>query len=172
MHNILNNTTISQGNVNITIKNREGKVLNKFSYHNSGTQALCKYIRDALSGDYVINKRPGAIIPCEYIENEQYKSQHYLVNMFSAGIDATTISNAAEGEDTDSDSWASVTLSCIIPETVLTAGKIIGGFRLYSINKDREEYAWLDIHNYNPISIEKGTNIEVEWTLKVSPFAK
>jgi len=155
---VVEENTKTMGNVKVTIV-RGNKKLRSITKHNSATQSLCKYIRDALLGDYVIARRPGIIIPCE--KNTSY--EYGLKEMFSAGIPDEGTTRSYE-EDTSS---ASGVLKFIIPDTSLTTGHKIGGFKLYSKGTSRELYAILVLDS--EIEITNNTSIEVEWTMKVSP---
>lgn len=150
------NQHTTQGNVNIKVFNGSKKC-NEITTHNTGTVAMCEYLRDALLGANVYGKMPGYIIPCKYVNNT-------LKEMFTYGI--PYVSNGAQIDDTDGNPEA--VIKFMIPSTVLTRGVNIAGLKLYSFDTQRTEYATVDIHD-NPIEVTGDTNLEVSWTIKISP---
>ena len=71
----IKNNAVTQGNVKITLI-KGGKKTGQIVTHNTGTIDLCEYIALALTGNHVIAKRPGIIVPF-YMDIE--KSSIYII---------------------------------------------------------------------------------------------
>lgn len=158
------------GNVKITLlSNKNNREVRTITGHNTGTIYICEYLRDALSGDYVINNRPGTIVPCVKTGSGQLRN---LTN----GI--TYQGEIKKNSFEITDAGCSVTLTFLIPSTFSSLTEI-AGFRLYSYassetkKEDKDLYAEIDLtkqEDYDPndpLIIESGVNLKVEWTLAV-----
>ena len=69
---------------------------------------------------------------------------------------------------TNSSTEATAVIKFIIPWVQLSNGQVIGGFRLCSKNRDNGYYAEIMLNDDEEITITSHTNIEVEWSLKVT----
>jgi len=166
----INERQLVENNVKISlISVKTNNVIKTITGHNNGTIYICKYLRDALSGDYVINERPGTIVPCIAAGND--------------GMEEITNGVTYQGVirknpfDEDADVGCSVTLTFLIPSTFSAAQKIVG-FRLYSYSSSevkktkKDMYAEIDLRKIEDdpeagVIITEGTNLKVEWTLSV-----
>ena len=150
------NDSLVESNVNIQFILKNGKVFNTINKHNTGTIYICEYLRDALAGDYVINKRPGLIIPFYEAGTEKRNIGHgstYQGNVKKVDFNP------------ESDTKCSMTLTFLIGSE-LSAGQRIDGFRLYGLNdvdlKDENKhlYAELDLGE-DYIEVTSGVNLKV-----------
>lgn len=147
------------GNVHIKVYNK-GLLYDNRLFHNTGTVALCNYIRDCLKGENVIAKRPGYLQPCSWSTDKG------LQPMFNYGI--LYNGHAINGQDGNAgDTSSTCSLTFIIPSLVLSGKSQIHGFKLYSLGKTMIEYASVDIHD-NPIILTSNANLSIVWDLKIS----
>lgn len=152
MYNVLNNIE-SRGNVKIKVYNNN-TLVNVIEKHNTGTVYLCRFIRDSLIGLNTSVDQPTIIKPCS-------KKSGQLVPMSNIGVPFVS---RWKGADDYTSSIA--VIKFIIPWTKLSASKNIEGFQLFSKDTDNDYYA--EIFLDDPITIGAHTNIEVEWSLKIS----
>ena len=154
--NIVNNENI-KGNVKVTLMhgNKEYK---KFVGHNKATLALCEYLRDALVADYIIARRPGLIKPCRKDASN---------NLIPIGT-GTPFTSDKKNAYTEEDTGVSATLTFLIPNTNMTAGTQIDGFKLYSKDTSEKEYASISLDSMegydpeNPLVVSGDVNLKVE----------
>lgn len=163
------NTVGSIGNVNIEIY-KGTKKIKSIKGHNKGTIELCKYLRDALTGSNVSSHRPGRIVPCERSGTGD------LVNLFNYGIQylPESVNKAGSRNDDGTDS-AWLDMGFIIPNTLLSPGNKIAGFRLCRNILDQSgklvTYAEIDFEDQGLPDIEindNNTSIRVDWRIKIS----
>ena len=156
-----------QGNVKLTLLTKgSNKVVRTLEGNNTGTINVCEYLRDALAGDYVINQRPGIIIPCAVQGGK-------LVNLTNG---VPYLGNAMKNDFDVTDVGCSMTLMFLIGSEL--AGSEIGGFRLCSLdsadlpNAEKRVYAEINlVKQYGEeegiVIVTPGTNLKVEWTVSV-----
>lgn len=166
---VVENTASSRGNVNINVY-RKDKLVRSINTHNSGTIYLCEYLRDALIGENVIARRPGKIKICHYTEAQIFEPYYSYPIKYSEGWK----NNFEPLQDTS----CSASVSFFIPSSILTNGMKIDGFQLFSLDTNEKYYAVVDLTKIeDPITheivdqsftVSGDTNIEIEWTLKVS----
>lgn len=166
--NTIINGTDAIGNVNIEVY-RGSKKVRTVNGHNTGTLELCKYLRDALTGENVAANRPGRIIPCKTVNNA-------LKNMFEYGVQylPESIGNKTDSGDIE-DAFACISLGFIIPNNLLERDTPITGFRLYRNILDSRgrlvKYAEIDFQKQGiePIVItDNNTSLRVDWTIKIA----
>lgn len=149
------NTIEYNGNVKIKVYNND-TLFKTIENHNTGTIDLCNYIRDVMIGLGMSINQPTVIQPCR-------KSGGVLVPMSTQGIDFVS-----RWRGTNSSTEATAVIKFIIPWVQLSNGQVIGGFRLCSKNRDNGYYAEIMLNDDEEITITSHTNIEVEWSLKVT----
>lgn len=166
--NTIINGITPTGNVNIKVL-RGDKVIRKINGHNTGTLELCRYLRDALAGDHVVAYRPGRIVPC-------VKQGSDLVDIFTYGVQYLPESMVHRGDDPDNNS-AWLDMGFIIPNTLLSVGQKISGFRLYrnilANDGSLVKYAEIDFDKQEPPIepieiINDKVSIRVDWRIKIS----
>lgn len=158
----INSYSSSSGNVNITVL-RNDKVIKKINTHNTGTINICKYLRDAIAGDYIIADRPGLIVPC--IKNG-------LGELENIGQGYTALFNQLpKKSEIESENMAICTLTFLIPSNIFSTGMSIDGFRLYSKRSADPQYLYAEVDleksGASPIEMQSGYNLKVEWNLVV-----
>lgn len=152
------------GNVDVQVF-KGSKCVRKINGHNTGTIDLCKYLRDALTGVNVISYRPGRIVPCKKVGSD-------LVDLFTYGVQYLPESISHKDND-DKSAW--VDMGFIIPNTLLSPGLEIAGFRLYrnilADDGSMIKYAEIDFDKQgipNIDIVDNKTSIRVDWRIKIS----
>ena len=148
------NTIGSKGNVKIKVYNND-KLYKIIEKHNTGTGALCNYIRDVVIGLSTTINQPSVIKPCTKLASGE------LVPISNQGVDFVS---RWRGADYSYESTA--VIKFIIPWPQLSIGGKIDGFQLSSRNKELDYYAYVELDD--PIIIAEHTNIEVEWSIKIN----
>lgn len=151
---VINNLK-SQGNVKIKVFNGD-KLYKIIEQHNTGTFDLCKYVRDIMIGYVSSINQPSIIKPCDTNINGD------LIPISNQGV---PFISRWRGKDVKESLSSVAVIKFIIPWTQLSVGREIWGFQLFS--KDQVLYAYIKLDI--PIQIYAQTNIEVEWSLKISP---
>ena len=143
------------GNVDIAVLHND-KVMFEINTHNRGTANICKYLRDAMAGDYVIAERPGVIVPCSKGTGDSLVDIGLGTALFN---EMPKKSNETDDDESES---SSCTLTFLIPSNILSSGVPIAGFRLYSKNS-KILYAEVDLtkNGVDPIEVTPGTNLKV-----------
>ena len=147
----ITNNIKSKGNVKIKVYKGD-KLCKTIEKHNTGTADLCKFLRDSIVGLSTTVDQPSIIKPCDFISGS-------LVPISNQGVPFVS---RWRGSDSDTDSTA--VIKFIIPWTQLSVNRKIWGFQLFNKNQMMHAYIKLD----TPIEIYAQTNIEVEWSLKIS----
>lgn len=163
MINIKENSNYT-GNVKVEIIDN-GVLRDTIVAHNTGTIDICRYLRDAMAGDYIIADRPGTIVPCTATKDS-----------ITAEVGGGTALFNAMPKKFDTEDQTTISSSCVltflIPSNALSSTTEIGGFRLYSKNEIGRQmvlYAEVNLlaNGLSPIYVESGTNLKVTWTLTV-----
>lgn len=164
--NLWNSTSLS-GNVKISFM-RNGEEFHSIITHNTSTIDMCEYIATALTGDYVVAKRPWYILPFSKVGETRTP-----IGNISACIQSKVIKKASDWEgytdpydpNATDGGFCATRLTFTLPSSFI-AGVEIDGFSLISADPSQKTYAVVDLDQ--PIITPSGTNLRVEWTLYVS----
>lgn len=164
----IKNNAITQGNVKITLI-KGGKKTGQIVTHNTGTIDLCEYIALALTGNHVIAKRPGIIVPFYIGTNKKPvpigTGSPYVTSKL--GASASYWDNYKDDDGNKSDGgFCTAEITFIIPSSVVS-GTTINGFQLLSKDNTRKVYATVTLPGEG-LTPQGDTNIKVEWTLYIS----
>ena len=154
---------------NVTVNVRDYDLLREsITTHNSSTVLLCRFLRDALIGANIVDLIPDRIVPFKMDESKfnspDQRVEQNTTNLIDYGIQASGRINDGNTDPAK----ASATLSFLVPNSLLPSGTEIYGFKLYS-GKLSNERLYAIVFLNNPITITRGTSLEVSWTLIVSP---
>lgn len=161
----IKNNTLTQGNVKVTLI-KGGKKTGQIVTHNTGTIDMCEYLASALTGDYVIARRPGIIVPFQRINETTIipigNGSPYTSSV--VGANAAYWENNRDEEGNDG-GFCTAEITFMIPSAIVS-GVDIDGFQLLSKDTSRKVYATVDLPT--TLTPTGDTNIKVEWTLFVS----
>ena len=161
----IKNNAVTQGNVKITLI-KGGKKTGQIVTHNTGTIYLCEYIAQALTGDYIIAKRPGIVVPFTKGTNGEPipigNGSPYISSKVGANASYWDTHKDTEGND---GGFCTTEITFLIPSSIIS-GSIINGFQLLSKDESRRVYATVELPA--PLTVSGDTNLKIEWTLYVS----
>ena len=155
----VSNSLRYEGNVKVKVLDGS-RLLRTIDQHNTGTLNLCKYIRDVLIGLGASVDQPSVIKPC-YLNGSKE-----LVPISNLGV---PFISRWRGKDSAELKDSIAVIKFLIPWTKLSVGRMIEGFQLFNKSNDPNEgKLYAEVKLDDPIEILTSTNIEVEWTLKIS----
>ena len=143
-----------QGTVKITVFN--DKKPKQIIKHNKGELAIFDFITHALAGESMAGLEPNKIM-LQNVEGD--KTENLLYTSVSYDSKPSIITK----NDEDGNPYSSLTLTFFIPGSIVISGGIN---KLQLLNSSSTEMATLKLNN--SIQSFEGSNIKIEWTLKVS----
>ena len=164
----IKNDTVTQGNVKITLI-KGGKKAGQIVTHNTGTIDLCEYIAQALTGDYVIARRPGIVVP--FTKGTDGKpipignGSPYVSSKLGASASYWDSESHKDADGNDG-GFCTAEITFLIPSAIVS-GSTINGFQLLSKDNSRKVYATVELPGEG-LTPQGDTNIKIEWTLYVS----
>lgn len=166
--NLWNSANMS-GSVKIS-SIKDGKEVKSVTTHNTGTIDLCEFIATALTGDYVVVRRPLYILPFR-LEG----TTRVPIGNTSECIESKVVRRASDWEGytdpydpTATDGgFCATRLTFTLPSSHVSGVEIFG-FELISADPTGKVYAIVDLDEDQHIITPSGTNLRVEWTIYIS----
>ena len=145
-----------QGTVKITVFN--DKKPKQIIKHNKGELAIFDFITHALAGESMAGLEPNNIM----LQNVSDDGS-VIKNLLYASVSYDSKPSIITENDDNGNPYSSLTLTFFIPGSIVISGGIN---KLQLLNSSSTEMATLKLNN--SIQSFEGSNIKIEWTLKVS----
>ena len=143
-----------QGTVKITVFN--DKKPKQIIKHNKGELAIFDFITHALAGESMAGLEPNNIM-LQNVSGDETK------NLLYTSVSYDSKPSIITGNDDNGNPYSSLTLTFFIPGSIVISGDIN---KLQLLNASSTEMATLKLNN--SVQSFEGSNIKIEWTLKVS----
>ena len=144
-----------QGTVKITVFN--DKKPKQIIKHNKGELAIFDFITHALAGESMAGLEPNNIM-LQNVSGDETK------NLLYTSVSYDSKPSIITENDENGNPYSSLTLTFFIPGSIVISGNINN---LQLLNASSTEMATLRL-NDSSIQSYAGSNIKIEWTLKVS----
>ena len=144
-----------QGTVKITVFN--DKKPKQIIKHNKGELAIFDFITHALAGESMAGLEPNNIM-LQNVSGDETK------NLLYTSVSYDSKPSIITENDENGNPYSSLTMTFFIPGSIVISGQINN---LQLLNASSTEMATLRL-NDSSIQSVAGSNIKIEWTLKVS----